>query len=74
MKYSIPSSYHSDSQHPLVTAWIIQDEGNSQLSFLNWLYRETGSDRVRGNFEDGWTIEFLDEAKYTWFLLKWGTA
>lgn len=72
MQYRIPPSYHSVSQPPLVIAWINQDEGNNQLSFLNWLYRETGSDRVRGNFEDGWLIEFSDETKYTWFLLKWG--
>lgn len=72
MKYTIPSLYLSVSQHPLITAWINQNEGNNQLSFLDWLYRETGSDRVWGNFEDGWSIEFKDEAKYTFFLLKHG--
>jgi hypothetical protein len=72
MKYRIPSSYYSEFyKHPLVTAWINQDEGNGQLDFLNWLYREIGCDRVWGNFENGWLIEFEDEAKYTWFVLKW---
>jgi len=74
MKYRIPGTYHSVSQHPLITAWINQDEGNSQLSFLNWLYRESRSNRVSGNFEDGWTVEFDDEARYTLFLLKWSTS
>jgi hypothetical protein len=74
MKYRISPSYYSDSQHPLITAWLSQEEcvhRPGKLEFLNWLIRESGSDRVWGNFEDGWSIEFEDEAKYTWFLLKW---
>jgi len=71
MKYRIPSSYHSVSRHPLVAAWL-KEGGDSQLDFLNWLICESKSDRVWGNFEDGWSIEFNDEAKYNWFVLKWG--
>ena len=77
MKYRIPSSYYSDSRHPVIDAWLSQEESThrpGQLEFRDWLTRETSSDQVWGNFEDGWTIEFDDEAKYTWFLLKWGTV
>ena len=75
MKYRIPSVYYSDGDHPTVSAWLSEDPGPerpSQLEFREWLHRESGSNRVSGNFEDGWSIEFDDEAKYTWFLLKWG--
>ncbi len=76
MKYRIPSSYYSDSEHPLISAWLSQEKSThrpGKTEFLNWLIRESGSNRVWGNFEDGWSIDFDDEAKYTWFLLKWGS-
>ena len=77
MKYRIPSSYYSNDQHHLITAWVKQEECThrpGRPEFRAWLICESGSDRVWGDFEDGWTIEFEDEAKYTWFLLKWSTS
>jgi hypothetical protein len=75
VKYRIPSSYYSTDQHHLISAWLSPEkwaERAGSLEFRAWLTCESGSNRVWGNFEDGWTIEFEDEAKYTWFLLKWG--
>jgi len=73
MKYHIPSIYYSDSTHPIIIAY---EKGvrAGQLNFLKWLKRESGSNRVSGNFEDGWTIEFDNETKYTWFVLKWSSS
>lgn len=73
MKYHIPGTYHSEKQHQIVETWI-RAGGDSNLRFLECLRHESGSETVRGNFEDGWTIEFDDEQKYTWFLLKWGKS
>jgi hypothetical protein len=70
MKYSIPGTYHSEKQHCVVDAWLL-DKGDHNLNFLIWLKQNTGADNIRGNFEDGWTLEFDQEEKYTWFLLKW---
>jgi len=71
MKYRIPGVYDSDSIHPTIKAYE-KGVGGGQLYLLDWLKLESGSDKVSGNFEDGWIIEFDDEAKYTWFILKWG--
>jgi hypothetical protein len=70
MKYYIPGSYYSP-RHALVSAWR-KDNGYNQKGFYAWLKKQTGDSTVKGNFETGWTIEFDNEAKYTWFLLKWG--
>jgi hypothetical protein len=70
MKYHIPSTYIRS--HPAVNSWRKELGSNSQLHFLTWLRKQTGTDLVTGNFEDGWTIHFHDDATYTWFLLKWG--
>lgn len=72
MKYLIPSLYLSDKP-PIFEAW--RDHfrhATVYYGFREWLTLESGSDNVSGNFEDGWVIEFEDEAKYTWFVLKWG--
>jgi hypothetical protein len=70
MKYRIPGTYYHPN-HPVVAAWK-NDNKYNQAGFYAWLKDQTGHSTVKGNFEDGWTIEFNDEAKYTWFLLKWG--
>lgn len=71
MKYHIPPTY--TRSHPAVDSWRNEYPNNGQLSFCVWLRQQTGTDLVTGNFEDGWTIYFNDEVKYTWFLLKWAT-
>ena len=70
MKYRIPSVYDSDSTHPIIKAYE-KGGGGGQLYFIDWLKLESRSNIVSGNFEDGWIIEFDNEAKYTWFVLKW---
>jgi len=70
MKYHIPPTY--TRSHPAVDNWRTECSNDGQLSFLVWLKQQAGTDLVTGNFEDGWTIHFHDDATYTWFLLKWG--
>lgn len=74
MKYRIPPVYTTryPRSHPAFDSWSKEHPKGDQLDFLVWLKQQTGTDLVTGNFEDGWTIYFNDEAKYTWFLLKWG--
>lgn len=72
MKYHIPGTYHYDNSRnlPLVTYW--RTNRYAGKSFRELIKDLSGSDQVYGNWEDGWTIEFDDEAKYIWFLLRWG--
>jgi len=72
--YHIPSPSTYTRNHPAVDGWRKARPNDGQLSFLVWLRQQTGTDLVTGNFEDGWTIYFNNEAQYTLFLLKWGTA
>lgn len=74
MKYRIPGTYHSAVDDAVVDAWVNHiDRGDigSRLNFARWLKKYAKAHTVTGNFEDGWTIYFNDEVKYTWFLLKW---
>lgn len=74
MKYRIPGTYHSAVEVAVVDAWvnhIDSDDVGSRLDFAGWLKKYAKARTVTGNFEDGWDVEFDDETKYTWFLLKW---
>lgn len=69
MKYYIEGVYYREAAHcRLEQEWY---RTKPQISFKEWLTEQSGSDQVSGNWEDGWTVKFLDEEKYTWFLLKW---
>ena len=75
MKYCIPGTYHSAIDVAVVDAWVNHtdsDDLGSRLDFARWLKKYTKAHTVTGNFEDGWNVEFDDEAHYTWFLMKWG--
>lgn len=73
MKYCIPPTYYSAATHPLVEAWKDHfNKGSNNFSFRDWLKNELGTDRIFGDFEEGWRIYWEDEAKYTWAVLKWG--
>lgn len=75
MKYRIPGTYHSAVDVAVVDAWvdhIDSDDIGSRLDFAGWLKKYAKAHTATGNFEDGWDVEFDDEAHYTWFLLKWG--
>lgn len=76
MKYRIPGLYHSAVDDAVVDAWanhiIACADIGSRLDFARWLKKYAKAHTATGNFEDGWDIEFDDEAHYTWFLLKWG--
>jgi hypothetical protein len=77
MKYRIPGTYHSDTENSIVDAWVNHidtDDIGSRLDFASWLKKYTKASTVTGNFEDGWTVEFDDEARYTWFVMKWSTS
>jgi hypothetical protein len=74
MKYRIPGTYHSDIENSIVDTWanhIVTNDISSRLDFASWLKKCTTASTVTGNFEDGWTVEFDNEARYTLFLLKW---
>ena len=71
MKYRIPSIYYSESTPRIVDKWI-KSGCLGRLNFRDFLVRESYNSQVQGNFEDGWIIEFDNEAKYIWFLLKHG--
>lgn len=70
MKYRILGTYHSNVRHFLVDKWL-DGHGINNIDFAKWLKYNTGAYIVQGNFEDGWTLQFDDESKYIWFLLKW---
>lgn len=76
MKHRIPGTYHSAVDDAVVDAWanhiIACADISSRLDFARWLKKYAKAHTVTGNFEDGWDVEFDDEAHYTWFLLKWG--
>ncbi len=73
MKYRIPGTYYDEFDNlPIVTHW--KNTKNTGKTFRDLLKEKSGSDRVSGNWEDGWTVEFDDEARYTLFLLKWSTS
>ena len=77
MKYRIPGTYHSAVDVAVVDAWvndIDSDDLGSRLDFARWLKKYAKAHTVNGNFEDGWDVEFDDEAHYTWFLLKYGAT
>lgn len=69
MKYHIEGVYYSDSYCRIEQEW--RKIKNIDQPFKDWLIEQSGSNYVSGNWEDGWTIEFFDEEKFTWFLLKW---
>lgn len=54
----------------IIAAWQI-DNGYNQTGFIKWLKDQTDFKTIRGDFHNGWIIEFTDEKKYMWFLLKW---
>lgn len=72
MKYHIPGIYYRDDNNPIVDAWDKQRlKVDEKLDFVKWLKETTGCYKTVGNWEDGWTLQFDDESKYIWFLLKW---
>lgn len=74
MKYCIPGAYYREENSLLINAWYkqrLKPEGD--LSFVTWLKDNTGCSDVYGNWEDGWSLQFDNEATYVWFLLKWGS-
>lgn len=73
MRYHISPTYYSENENPVVKAWQRHfNDAAPHMTFQEFLTKEAGVKRVLGNFEDGWIVEFKDEAHYTWFLLKWG--
>jgi hypothetical protein len=74
MIFNISSTYYSEDEHPIVEAWKDHlKKGNENYSFRDWLKREAGSDRIYGDFEEGWRVywEKDEEAAYIWFVLRW---
>ena len=72
MRYYIEPTYYAESENPVVKAW--QRHFNDDvvhMTFQEFLTKEAGVQRVLGNFEDGWIVEFSSEAHYTCFLLRW---
>jgi len=72
MIYRIPGTYFRKQHLPIEDAWHNHfNNPGPHMNFQEFIQKETGVNRVIGNFEDGWIVEFVDEAHYTWFLLKW---
>lgn len=77
MKYRIPPTYYSAVENAMVSEWSKQIDDTftgTQLDFVSWLKKYAKAHTATGNFEDGWNVEFDDEAHYTWFLLKYGAT
>lgn len=72
MKYRIEGTYYRKENSPLISAWYDQRlEHDGNLSLIEWLKDNTGCSDVYGNWEDGWTLTFLNQKAYTVFLIKW---
>jgi len=72
MRYHIEPTYYAENENPVVTAWQRHfNDAEVHMTFQEFLTKEAGVQKVLGNFEDGWIVEFTSEAQYTLFLLKW---
>lgn len=72
MRYYIEPTYYAENENPVVKAWQQNfNDAEVHMTFREFLTKETGVQRVLGNFEDGWIVEFTSEAHYILFTLRW---
>lgn len=72
MRYYIEPTYYSENEDPVVKAWERHfNDAAVHMTFQEFLTKEVGVQKVLGNFEDGWIVEFTSEAQYTLFILRW---
>lgn len=72
MRYHIKPTYYAENENPVVKAWQRHfNDAEVYMTFREFLNKAAGVQKVLGNFEDGWIVEFTNEAQYTLFLLRW---